>query len=197
MTGMSDDVLRILTNLIRYGTVSAVVGKRVRVKVGGNTTAPLPWLTGRAGKTKSWSPPDMGEQVIVLSPNGNLAAAVVLPSLFSSANDIPTDANPDNVLLAFGDGAVLLYDAAAHLLKGTLPAGGKVELTAPDGFTLRGDVDVDGKLHVSKEVTVDSTLHASETITSNSDVKAGNISLVNHPHDKVQPGSGVSGKPVP
>ena len=35
MPGMPDDVLRKLANLIRFGTVQAVAGKRVQVKIGG------------------------------------------------------------------------------------------------------------------------------------------------------------------
>lgn len=198
MAGMSDDALRILANLIRYGTVASidVDAARVTVKTGGVVTKPLPWVTPRAGRVRTWNPPSLGEQVLVLSPNGDLAAGVVLSSLFCNALAKPDGATADNVMVAFGDGAVMLYDMASHLLKVTLPAGGRVEAAAPDGFKLIGDVDVEGKLHVSDAVTLDSTLHASSDVTSDSDVKAGSISLKNHPHDKVQPGSGVSGKPV-
>lgn len=198
MAGMFDDALRILTNLVRYGTVASidVDAQRVTVKTGGVFTKPLPWITPRAGRVRVWNPPSIGEQVMVVSPNGDLAAGVALPSLFSNALARPEGATEDNVMVAFGDGAVLLYDMASHLLKVTLPAGGRVEAAAPDGFKLVGDVDVEGKLHVSDTVTLDSTLHAASDISSDSDVKASGISLKNHPHDKVQPGSGVSGKPV-
>jgi len=198
MAGMLDDSPRTLANLIRYGTVASidVDAARVTVKTGGVTTKPLPWLSSRAGRVRAWNPPSLGEQVMVISPNGDLAAGVAFPALFSNAMPKPADATADNVVVAFADGAVLLYDMAAHLLKASLPAGGRVEAIAPDGFKLTGDVDIEGKLHVSDAVTLDSTLHADGNITSDADVKAGNISLINHPHDKVQPGTGVSGKPV-
>jgi phage baseplate assembly protein V len=198
MAGMLDDALRILANLIRYGTVATVDVdiQRVTIKTGGVTTKPLPWITPRAGRVRIWNPPSIGEQVMVVSPNGDLAAGVAMPALFSNALPKPDDANADNVVMAFGDGAVLLYDMATHLLKASLPAGGRVEAIAPDGFKLTGDVDIAGKLHVSEAVTFDSTLHADSDITTDADVKAGPISLKNHPHDKVQPGSGISGKPV-
>lgn len=198
MAGMLDDSPRTLANLIRYGTVASidVDAARVTVKTGGVTTKPLPWLSSRAGRVRAWNPPSLGEQVMVISPNGDLAAGVAFPALFSNAMPKPADATADNVVVAFADGAVLLYDMAAHLLKASLPAGGRVEAVAPDGFKLTGDVDIEGKLHVSDAVTLDSTLHADSNITSDADVKAGNISLTNHPHDKVQPGTGVSGKPV-
>jgi len=188
-----------LVNLIRYGTIATVdaAAARVVVSVGGLTTKPIPWLAPRAGATRTWSPPSPGEQVLVLSPGGNLGAAVALAGIFYDTFAIPDGATTDNVLIAFGDGAVLLYDQAVHLLKGTLPAGGRVELTAPGGFRLIGDVDVDGAFHVTQAATFDATLHTTQGITSDTDVKAGEISLRNHPHGQVQPGGGVSGKPQP
>jgi phage baseplate assembly protein V len=197
MSGMSDDILRQLTNLIRFGTVHTVAGKRVQVKIGGLLTRPIPWIAPRAGMTKSWSPPDIGEQVMVVSPNGDLGAAVAIGSLFCDAYDAPAEANADTVVMAFRDGAVVLYDQAAHVLKATLPADGRVAVTAPGGMTLTGNVTIDGELSVSHAATFAQTIHASQTITSDSDVKAGNISLANHPHDKVQKGTDISGKPLP
>lgn len=188
-----------LINLIRYGTVQSVDVNRARmtVAVGGLTTKPIPWIAPRAGATCTWSPPSPGEQVLVFSPGGNLGAAVALTGIFYDAHPKPANGTADNVLIAFGDGAVLLYDHAAHLLKGMLPTGGRVELTAPAGFRLVGDVDVDGALHVAQAATFDHTIHASQDITSDADMKAGDISLRQHPHDQVQPGPGLTGKPQP
>ena len=194
---MSDDILCKLANLIRFGTVQTVAGKRVQVKSGGLLTRPIAWVSTRAGKTKSWSPPDIGEQVMVLSPNGDLGAAVAIGGIFCDANDLPDGANADTVLMAFRDGAVLLYDQAAHLLKGTLPDGGRVEINAPGGFTFMGTVDIDGALNVSQAATFKQTVHAGQDITSDADVKAGNISLTNHPHGLVKAGTDTSGKPLP
>jgi phage baseplate assembly protein V len=134
---------------------------------------------------------------MVLSPNGDVGAGVAIGGIFCDAFDIPDDANANTVVMAFGDGAVLLYDQAAHLLKGTLPANGRVEITAPGGFTFTGDVDIDGQLSVSHAATFEQTIHANQAITSDADVKAGSISLTTHAHDKVQPGGGISGKPLP
>lgn len=198
MQRMHEDPTK-LVNLIRYGTVATVdvATARLVASVGGLTTKPIPWLAPRAGATRTWSPPSPGEQVLVLSPGGNLGAAIALMGIFYDAFAKPDDATADNVVIAFGDGAVLLYDQATHLLKGALPAGGCVELTAPGGFRLVGDVDVNGQLHVTQAARFDATLHTAQDITSDADVKAGAISLRNHPHGQVQPGGGVSGKPQP
>ena len=188
-----------LVNLIRYGTVRSVDVSRARltVAVGDLITKPIPWIAPRAGTMRTWSPPSLGEQVLVLAPGGNLGAAIALTGIFYDGHPKPANGTADNIVIAFGDGAVLLYDHAAHRLKATLPAAGRVELTAPAGFRLVGDVDVDGALHVTRAATFDRTLHASQDITSDADVKAGNISLRYHPHGQVQPGPGLTGKPQP
>jgi phage baseplate assembly protein V len=196
MQRMHDDAF---VNLIRYGTVLSVQEDppRLVAQVGEVATKPIPWLAFRAGATRHWSPPSPGEQVLLLSPGGNLGAATALTGLFSDQAPKPAEGTNDNVAVWFDDGAVLLYDRAAHLLKATLPGGGRVELNAPGGFRLVGDVDVEGKFHVTREATFDATLHAAQDVTTDADVKAGDISLRDHPHGDVQKGGDLTGKPLP
>lgn len=144
MLGMRDDTPLNLINLIRFGTVLSVDADSARavVRVGDLPTKPLPWLSARAGASRTWSPPTVGEQVLVLSPNGNLSAGVVLTGIYSSHYPRPDQATADNVLISFSDGATLLYDQAAHQLKAALPAGGTVDITAPAGVTVHGSLTV-------------------------------------------------------
>ncbi len=192
---MSSDLARALANLIRFGTVKQVTVKpaRVRVQVGGLLTAPLPWITVRAAtsKVRHWSPPAVDEQVIVLSPNGDPAGGVVLCGIPSDKNPIPDGANEDNVLVAFGDGAVLLYDLASHVLRGTLPDGGRVEITAPGGFLFTGDTTVDGNLKVTKSVDIDGDAHAAGTVTGDTDVVFAGKSSKGHKHPETGSITGV------
>ena len=189
---MLADLLRILPNLIRFGTVHAVDvdAQRVVIALGDVRTAPLPWIAPRAGKVKVWNPPSIGEQVAVLSPNGDLAAGVAIAGIFSTGNAKPDNATADNVVIAFDDGAVIAYDMAAHHLSAILPGGGTFELKADGGLKVTGDMQLFGNLDV------DGTIHATQNIASDADVRAGDISLLNHPHDKVMAGNSISGKPV-
>ena len=193
MARMSDDVPRILSNLIRYGTVAAVQvdPPRVRVAIGSLLTQPLPWCTARAGTVSWWSPPSVGEQVVVFSPHGDLAAGFVLPALHADHAPPPDGATRSNTMLAFADGARLSYDPDRHALTVSLPSGGTNALTAPAG------VSIDGNVRITGDLAIDGTAHASGDVTSDGDVRAGTISLTNHSHAKVQPGSGISGKPLP
>jgi len=187
------DFARLLENLIQYGTVTTVDldAARVRVTAGEVVTDWIPWLTGRAGRSRAtWSPPSVGEQVILLCPSGDPKRGICLPSVFSLDNAAPDPVNPDeNHVDVYSDNAVISYNAATHALTAQLPAGATVLIVADGGMKFQGDVDIDGALKVSK------TIHADDVIDSSADVKAGNISLAHHKTTGVQPGGGLSGDP--
>lgn len=137
------NLARLLENLIRLGTIAAVqmAPPRVKVTTGTLTTAWLPWLTPRAGADREWNPPTVGEQVLLLSPSGQLANGVALAGLFSDL--IP--ANGERAALhrsTYRDGAVIEYDSAAHKLTASIPgdisitAGGDITITAAGNFAV-------------------------------------------------------------
>lgn len=117
-------------NQIRYGTVLAVdhAQARVRIKSGEIKTAWLPWSTGRASAAKRrWDPPEVGEQVVLLAPTGDLRQAVVLTGVFQQSAAAPS-ASPDKDTTVYGDGAVVEYDRGSHTYTLDVPAGGKIIL---------------------------------------------------------------------
>ncbi|MFV0989770.1 phage baseplate assembly protein V, partial [Wolbachia endosymbiont of Nasonia giraulti] len=65
---------RKVANIIRIGVVKEVDYEKakVRVKIGELLTDFLPWITSRAGEERSWLPPSINEQVVILSPLGEL-----------------------------------------------------------------------------------------------------------------------------
>jgi phage baseplate assembly protein V len=195
---MSEDLARRLANLIRFGTVDSVTiaPPRVRVKVGGLLTTPRPWVSLGSGKgLRRWSPPSPGEQVVYFSPNGDLSAGIAVCGIPSNLLPPPDGATADNFIFLFGDGAVLLYDIATHVLRGTLPEGGRVEVTAPGGFLFKGDSRFEGNMKVTGDTDVDGASHTAGKITSDVDVVAGSISLVNHKTKGVTRGSALSDGP--
>ncbi len=82
MNSQLSEIMRLITNLIRTGTVSEVdtVNWLCRVKTGDLETNWINWLTLRAGGTRTWWKPTVGEQVVLLSLGGNLETAFALPS---------------------------------------------------------------------------------------------------------------------
>ncbi|MBZ5876011.1 phage baseplate assembly protein V [Chromohalobacter israelensis] len=111
------ELLRLIHNLIRLGNIAEVdhAAARVRVKSGSLLTAWRPWIDGRAGTTREWDPPTVGEQCVLFSPGGDPAAAVVLVGLFSDAHPAPAFSG-DLWRREMPDGTRCSYNHAAHRL---------------------------------------------------------------------------------
>lgn len=147
------ELLRRLENTVRLGTIAQVrhaKPARCRVKTGENTTDWLPWITQRAGKDRTWWAPEVGEQVIVLSPGGNMGAGVVLPGFYSDEHPQPDD-DPDVSCVAFDDGARAEYNRA----KGALTIDVVKSITLIVGAS-RLHITPQGAVLETAEYTVDS-----------------------------------------
>lgn len=198
----TSDLIRRIESLIRVGTIAEVAYNplRCRVTSGKLTTDWLPCFTSRAGNIRTWSPPSVGEQCIVVSPGGDMAAGLVLVGLNSTAYPAPED-SPDTESINYPDGAVIRYDHAAHALTATLPAGGTADITAPAGVTVHSDAitldaqqtTVTGALTVQGLLTYEAGMAGSGSaggasavitggIQTTEDVVAGSISLMSHTH---------------
>lgn len=181
---------RMLENLIRLGVIAEVqmVPPRVKVKTGELITAWLPWLALRAGSDREWDPPTVDEQVILFSPSGQLANGVVITGLPS--DHIPANGDrPGLHRRTYADGAVIEYDSVAHHLNATLPDSGTTSLVSKGGINIIGPINHQGDYNQAGNQNVVGLVTVSE------DVVAAGISLVNHPHGGVMPGSGKTGKP--
>ncbi|HDL6514111.1 TPA: phage baseplate assembly protein V [Yersinia enterocolitica] len=133
------EILRLLRNLVRIGTVAEVDLDQAlcRVATGDNTTGWLNWLTLRAGQSRSWWAPSEGEQVLILSLGGELDTAFVLPGIFSD-DFPPPSASANGLYITFPDGATLHYepDSGELLADGiktaVINAAESVNVTAPN-----------------------------------------------------------------
>ncbi|WP_334168286.1 phage baseplate assembly protein V [Achromobacter mucicolens] len=156
MAGMNEvaELFRLISNLIRIGTVFAVDLKsrpaKVRVASGDLESNWLQWIELRAGRTRTWNPPTVGEQVLVFSPDGDPAGGVVLTGLNSDAIPAPSDSEAEHVT-DYPDGARITYDHQAGKLTAVgiksafVEASETATLQCPE-ITLDGDVTVTGLL---------------------------------------------------
>ncbi len=147
---------RRLANMIKTGRIESVDLTeglpKVRVKIGELTTGWLPFLTQRAGNDTQWWPIELEEQVLVVSPSGDLAQGIVIGSLFQ--NQFPPSLMSENIVRTeYSDGAVIEYDKESHHLQAILPAGGRLEVVADGGVSIVGDVSVEGNITASGDVT--------------------------------------------
>ncbi len=208
------ELQRLLHNLVRVGSIQSVdhggPGKpaRVRVTIGDLVTDWRPYHECRAGGTTTWNPPTVGEQATVLSPSGDLGAAVVLVGLNSTANPAPSN-DPNKTITKYPDGAVMEYDHAAHALLVSLPAGGTAKIVAPVSVTIDSpEVTMTGNCTVERTLTYKGGMRGSGvaagagssaeidgTLRATQDVVAAGISLRTHPHGGVQRGNSNTDQP--
>ena len=175
----SQDTEHMTGEVIQLGTIASVdhANATCTVQLGDMETGELPWVAQRAGGTRIWSPPSVGEQCMVLCPEGDIECGLVVVGLWSDTFPAPSN-SADVVHIEFPDGAVINYDHAAHTLAVTLPAGGTATIDAPGGVTFNCDVTVNGK------------------VTASDDVISGGISLKSHKHGGVQAGGAQTGSPT-
>ncbi len=128
------EIARAIRNLIRTGIVTDVDHDKglCRVQTGGMETTWLNWLTCRAGRSRVWWAPSVGEQVLLLAIGGELDTAFVLPGIFSDDHPAPS-ASPDAFHASFPDGAVIEYEPE----NGALTVSGikTADVTASDSIS--------------------------------------------------------------
>lgn len=168
MTSAHHDIPATIGDMIRKGVIESVDGARAVIKCGDIVSPPLPWFS-LAGFFSLWVAPTMGQQAMVLCPDGDIGGGVILHGLFSDA--FPAPGEGPSIVLKCGDGSTFTYDADAKKLSVSLVAAA-LEITAPNGASLIADMDHDGNLHVTGDVTFD----ANVSIGGDLDVK-GNSTL--------------------
>lgn len=197
---------RLIENLIRIGTVSEVdlAAARCRVKSGQLESAWLQWREVRAGTTRTWNPPTVGEQVLVLSPSGDPAQAIVLTGIYSNGSPAPSDSATEHMVV-YPDGARISYDhGSGHLdvtgiATATVQASGDVVIDSPHTrFT--GQVTIEGLLTYQAGLSGKNGGGNATSIQGDITHTGGNLSsngiVVHlHIHGGVEAGSSSSGGP--
>lgn len=197
------DIARAIRNLIRTGIVTDIKLDEglCRVQTGGMQTTWLNWLTCRAGRSRVWWAPSVGEQVLLLAIGGELDTAFVLPGIFSDDNPAPS-ASPDAFHVAFPDGAVIEYEpengaltvsgiktadvTASNSITATVPvvlvkAETRITLDTPE--VVCTNKLITGSLEVQKGGTMTGDIeHTGGKLTSNG------VQVDDHAHGNVQSG---------
>ena len=168
---------RRLSTAVKIGTISAVdhSSKRIRVSAGGMTSAWLPWPAEAGRNYVRWRPLREGQQVVLVSPSGDLTQAVIAGMLYTSSISAPDDSADLDVIL-FDDGTRLEYDSGAHKLTASVSGSAEIEteteLTATVGTELTATAGTDvnvtaaGAATVAAGTTVDATAGASITLAA-------------------------------
>lgn len=178
------ELLRLINELIRVGTVTAVKSGYCRVKTGDNETNWRPYFAQSAGKIRTRRRLTVGEEVMLFSPGGDIGNAFVLGGI--NQNDYPEpaadDDNPDLHRIEYPDGAVIEYNpktsalSASGIKTHTVSASVSIKLDTPL-------VECTKNLSVAGRITGE---------TAN----IGGVEVTTHGHKGVMKGGDVSGEPV-
>uniref|UniRef100_UPI0035C6AB7F phage baseplate assembly protein V n=1 Tax=Serratia quinivorans TaxID=137545 RepID=UPI0035C6AB7F len=204
------ELARAVRDLIRIGVVVEVDTARAlcRVQIGGNMSDWLHWLTCRAGRTRTWWAPSIGEQVLLLAIGGELDTAFVLPGIYSDDFPAPS-ASAEAYHVSFPDGAVIEYEPQNGALSVTgiatadVSASTSVNVTAPtvtvnasQKINLNAPVVecsnqlVTGTIQIKEGGKMTGDLnHSGGSITSNG------VVVHTHTHGGVETGGGQTDKP--
>lgn len=165
------ELARAVRNLIRTGVVIEVdtLQALCRVQSGGLQTTWLNWLSARAGRSRTWWAPSVGEQVLLLAVGGELDTAFVLPGIFSDDHPAPS-ASADAWHSVFPDGAVIEYEPET----GALTASGikTADVTASASITATVPVVL---VKASERITLDTpeVICTNKLTTSSLEVQKG------------------------
>ena len=203
------ELARALRNMIRTGVIveTDLDAGRCRVQTGGIQTDWLQWLTQRAGRSRTWWAPSVGEQVIILAVGGELDTAFVLPAIFSDDYPAPS-ASADALHIAFPDGAVIEYepDTGALTVSGikTADVTASESLTATVPLVLvkadtRITLDTPEVVCTNKLITGSIEVQKGGTMKGNIEHSGGNLSSngkVLHTHKHPGDSGGETGAPL-
>src|SRR3546814_18594737 len=105
------------------------------------------------GETGIWSSPSVGEQGVILSPEGDIARAIFFPGI--TRDIFPPVGNSAEDVIQLKDGARIAYDPEGHELTSHLPAGSTSAINA-DKLNITGTVSLHVNLAIDGETTLTS-----------------------------------------
>ncbi|ROS05711.1 phage baseplate assembly protein V [Sinobacterium caligoides] len=171
---LTSDIQRRLSRMVRVGTISGLAPQR-RYKVdfgGGVVSHPLRQVVGKEGGTRVSMPLEVGEQVVVVAPNGDTSAAFILGSIYKAAT-LPTI--PDTATgVEFSDGSKVFYDIEGNTLTIDAPM---VKIT--------GNLNVVGGIHSDADVSDAVSTMAEMRATYNKHDHAETNSITKPPNQKM------------
>jgi len=194
--------------MLRFGHISTIDASKGLYKVTFEeddlVSGWLPYLVKNTKQNKDESPFDQDEHVACLMDE-NCEYGVILGAI-NSETDLPIVGDKDIRVTTYKDGSYIKFDRATKKL--TVSCEGDVEVVkatninfkASSKITLDSDVDVTGKITVTKDIkstTGNITSDTGDIKATLGDVKATTHSLSTHVHSGVTSGFSSTGPPTP
>ncbi len=180
MPGRLNEIHSRIAQLISIATVIEVDCQKAKARVEFNKikSSWLPWLCSFAGNASSWAPLEVGEQVVLLCPSGNLNQAVILRGLYHQ-QAAPPSKSEDEHIVSFADGSSVSHNSKNSTL--TINTAGTVLIKSANEVNIQssninlnagsvsinagnikfsGNMDVDGNIKCSGNIDVDAIITA-------------------------------------
>lgn len=208
MSYAASNIDRMVANLIKIGRIHSVDlnAGTATVDFDGELVADIEWSKERAGADRTWNGGyTKDEQVLVLSPSGDLSQGVIAFAL--SQNAFPNAGNSENPKHIYADGTVVEYNKTSHTLlvdasessghvvikcnTSTIEANTSITLDTPEMICT-------GNLSVSKSLSMGvgggtATLKGDVAMSGGSLTHNGKNIGESHKHNGVQTGGGNTG----
>ena len=162
MSAEITDLQQRLTNLIRVGKVHSVDHANARLRVsfgkdGANVSGWVPWMTSRAGATREWNPPAVGEQVTLMNPSGQDNSGFTLPGGIYQTGSPANGNTAGQVVLDLpqtGAWKIRIGNVVIEALNNSakITVGSKSLEVTPSKIVINGDVEVTGKINTTGDV---------------------------------------------
>ncbi len=177
----NEQLRRRLDNVFREGRVTAVDGTAgtAEVDMNGLPSDKLSW-SARAGSSKEWDPPAVGERVLVANPSGEPGLGIILAGGFSDDNPQNHDKageyrrslggnsvlmTQDKIVYSTGEATITIdKSGAATISAKSITLDGKVSM--PKGFTAKAGAGsniagvVEGELHTTGDISSQTKVQA-------------------------------------
>ncbi|WP_324171986.1 phage baseplate assembly protein V [Sulfurimonas sp.] len=155
------DLIRIIKNLISIGTICEIDATRALAKVNilDRETDFFPVLSISSSFKRKFTPIRIGEQVLVLCPNGNADFGIIIPSIFNKDSLEPNGSNENIEIAEYEDGTIISYDTKTKELK--IDASDKITIICKSINVKCDSAKIDAK---SVEVKADTTIVDSPSI---------------------------------
>jgi phage baseplate assembly protein V len=124
---------RRLLQIVRIGVIQEInyTKAKARVKVGDNITGWRPWVS----QAKTWIPPAVGDQVVVLSPNGDFEQGIILSALYHNKSKPPSN-KENEIKFKLSENSSVCFDS--NLEKLTVKIGPQTLELSVSGLYLNG-----------------------------------------------------------
>ena len=142
---INPEISRAIAEIARIGTVCELEeGKSlVKIDLGDGLVSDLvPLMQISSPSVAMWVKPEIGEQVLLISPNGTAGKGIALRGIYNIQRLEPNDAKGNIAIIDFKDGLQIKYDGEKLTIKNSnsvelrsselkIECSGNVELKAP------------------------------------------------------------------